>query len=272
MWNSFATSNTGKKNAYISYSPQEPTVEDMCGTGGHGITDYIDPMTGWFICHCGMVTAPVGGDEPHDEYTAAVANLIESYVELLSKAFDGDNSSYRNIRKSELRILANKVLGSSSPRRLQALFESLQNTNPDLFGELARIDEQLIDHYIALGTHLDYQGRKVVTSVVLSAPVDMSERDALDGEISEDNVGLARTAARLHSLMDGDNRESFAYRDMEKQFIAICPVLENRQELIPTAAFLYNTRGCSDATTDQIIEIVAKGDEPVRAAIAEGLL
>lgn len=272
MWNSYATSNTGKKNAYISYSAQEPTVEDMCGTGGHGITDYIDPLTGWYICHCGMFTAPVGGDEPHDEYTATVANLIDAYVNLLSKAFDRNNSSYANIQKTELRILANKVLGSSSPKRLQALLESLQNTNPETFGDLIRIDEELIDYYIVLGAHLDYQGRQVVTSVALGSPVDMSEHGALDIGFNDYNIGLARTAVRLHSLMSKDNRESFDYRELEKQFIAVCPVLEHRQEMIPSAAHLYNTRGFSDATTEQVVELVAKGGEPVRVAIADGLL
>lgn len=271
MWNSYSTSTSGK-NAYISYSAQEPTVEDMCGTGGHGITDYIDPMTGWYICHCGMFTAPVGGDESHDEYTAAVANLIDAYVDLLGKAFDRDNSSYANIRKTELRILANKVLRSSSPKRLQALLESLQNTNPETFGDLIRIDEDLIDYYIVLGAHLDYQGRQVVASVTLGSPVDMSERGALDSGFSDDNIGLARTAVRLHSLMNEEHRTSFDYRELEKQFIAVCPVLEHRQEMIPTAAHLYNTRGFSDATTTQILDLVVMGDAPVRLAIADGLL
>jgi hypothetical protein len=272
MWNSYISSTSGKKNAYISYSAQEPTVEDMCGTGGHWITDYIDPLTGWYICHCGMFTAPVGGDEPHDEYTAAVANLIEAYVDLLSTAFDRGNSSYANIQKTELRILANRVLGASSPKRLQALLESLQNTNPDIFGDLIRIDEQLIDYYIALGAHIDYHGRQVVASVVLGTPVDMSERDALDGKLTVVNIGLARTAARLHSLMNEDNRQAFAYSDLEKQFIMICSVLEHRQEMIPIAARLYNTRGLSDTTTRQVLELATNGDDLTHMSVADGLL
>lgn len=256
---------------FVSFSAPEPTIEDMCGTTGHDVSAYIDPDTGWQVCHCGSSTVPFEG-EPHDEYTALVASLIDAYVDLLGKEFDTHNNAYASIQKSTLRIEANKVLREETPQRLQALLASLQNTNPELFGSFTHVEEELIDFHIVLGAHLDYLGRKIIASVILGAPVDMSERAALDTHIDENNLGLARTGARLYSLMNKDNREGFSYPEMERQFIVVCPALEVRQDMIQTAANLYNERGLSDETTNQIMEMINSGDEPVRSPLTSGLL
>lgn len=256
----------------LSYSTREPTVEDTCGTTGHEITDYVDPQTGWPTCHCGIFVLPAGG-EPHDEYTAAVADLIEAYATLLGKAFDNSNPSYASIRRSELRVMAHKALDSYSPQYLRALLESLQNTDPKSFLTLNSIEDDLTDYYIAIGMHLEYRRRKIVSEVVLGESFDLSgTSDGTIIEVNERNVGLARTAARLVSLLNEECTESHIYRATVKQLTVISPILEHRQDMIQIAAQLYNTRGVSDATTQQILELTANDDALVHMSVADGLL
>lgn len=253
------------------YEAREATIGEMCATTGHDVSSYTDPETGWQWCHCGSSTVPIEG-EPHDEYTATVANLIDTYVGILGTDFDDDNPSYANLRKSELRVHAYRVLGSFSPKRLQLLVESLKNTDPSLFVSLLRIEEELLDYFIALGVHLDYQWRVTVSTVVLGTPPNLSDVSSVDIILDETNIGLARTAARMVTLMGIGNVSMGDYPQMEKQLSAVCPLLERNQEFIPVAAHLYGTRGVSDETTAQITELIQQDSNPVQLAIADGLL
>lgn len=255
----------------MSYSAPEPTVEEMCASTGHDVTVYTDPDTGWQWCHCGSSTAPVEG-EPHDEYTATVANLIDAYVETLSSGIDSGNR-YSDMRNTtELRVHAHQALSSFTPQRLQLLVESIRNTNPAMLPYARRIEEELFDYFIELGVHLDYQCRITVSTIVQDEAPHLSETARVDPVLNESNIELARTAARLINLMGTSNYNMMNLYELDGYLTVVCRALEHHQEFIPVAARLYNERGVSKESTAHIMELVQQGSAPVQLAIVDGLL
>jgi hypothetical protein len=271
-------------------SAPEPTEEDMCGGNAHDITGWVNPDTGWRECMCQLFTEPVEG-EPHDEYTALTADLIDQYIAALSKMITG-HSSYVNIQTAKLRVSLAPVLARKSPQYLCSLTASLSETSTlDVLDYYNRDIEKRADIAVTVGVHLDsywrsaldtvigFFGQDTSTSPETHAPparaflpdhLISSGRSVINGS----NVGIARTLARLCDLAgeyQHPDRRLTGYLP-EEALMTVCPLLEHREDLIPAAATIFRSQGFSKASTARIVEMVRSGEEPVQQGLVEGLL
>ena len=266
---------------YFGLSAPEPTEEDMCGTEGHDLSRYIDPETGWRECMCGSFTEPIEG-EPHDEYSAYCTNLIDAYVTELGKVITG-NSSYVSNARGRLRMDYAGMLSSKTPQYLEALLDSLRNSDPETLAEYTGPFMSRTDLAAALGVHLSDQWRMSLDQVIRHlergkdvtgaysppAPLQPAGLELL----TDENITLARSIARLYSMLGRYPGVPIIDGHLLEMGIAeVGPLLVEHQELIPAAAAIYLSRGFTREATGLIIELATSGDEPLQSALIDGLL
>jgi len=255
-------------------SAPEQTIEEWCGASGHELSYHFDSETGWPICYCEMFTEPPGG-EPHDEYSATCANLIEAYIAILGDAITG-NPSYINIRYADMRIAVHRALDGESPQYLLSLLESVQNSVLQHLESCLNVSKASLDLFVTLGTHLDFYGMDAVNAVLHGFAWSDNDPETRKTSgiklITPDNIGLARTAATLHKLIAEPLTRRTSATNLERNFVAVCPHLEHRQEMIKSAAAIYNTKGINSDATEMIIDLINSGEGQIQATLAVGLL
>lgn len=265
-----------------SMSAPEPTEEDMCGSNAHDISGFINPDTGWRECMCGLFTEPAEG-EPHDEYSALQADLIDRYIDGLSKTIIGD-ATYVNIRTARLRVTLAPVLAGKSQQYLRLLLDSLSASNDLDALDYYRVSvERRMDRAVTLGVHLGSEWDVPLDTVLDFFPHDAeptpagavtpaySFRTGKQIIINEKNVTMARTVAGLCNLFGGYPRRYTGYLP-EEALMTVCPLLEHRQDLIPAAAAILRSQGLSKASTARIVEMIESGEDRVQQGLVEGLL
>lgn len=252
----------------------EPTLEEYCEGTGHELEDYVDPETGYQWCHCASVCLPVGG-EPHDEYSAECASLIDAYHGLLMEQLRLDI-----IRRTEvvhgdeypgLRYQLGKQLRHKTPEYLKALISSLNNS----LGEApdgGPWTESILDAYVLLGVHLRsiYYGALYSVLSGLEGGRDERGRYCTFDEAASRNLGIAKTLARFAVLI-GQGAKSRQSHQLYEIFNIMLPVLNEKPEMVEQAAVMLNTQGVSAETAKRAAALLAEGIV-AHPTVAEGLL
>lgn len=252
--------------------------------GGHDITGWLNPKTGWYECACGKFTEPLEG-EPHDEYSALCTGLVQKYYDELLRSMPTSRSSdsYREIQNANVRMKLAKLLAGATPQYVEALIKSLHNSNTgfDRHSDIMRLDASDLILFTQVGVHLDGNSRYLLESALvrvtrLEAPTGLRGGQRWDrlGAAVAANPSLARVMAALLDLLEVDYMPKLDPKDtykLHESLAAVCLPLERREELLPVVAALYNERGYSEETTVHMLSIISSGITP-HLALAEGLI
>lgn len=247
---------------------EEPTEDEYCAMSGHEAHYELEDGLG-FICHCGMVEHRLQG-EPHDEYSAYCADLIDLYAEQLRR--DDYRTPY------DIRFEMGHLLRHKSPSWLLSLIASAKAHSPESKEGWVTLDEDKLDLFEKLGVHLTHTGVTVVASLVhrLSGkpgygtwgPTGVVDPSGVLEE--ENNLELARRAARLYACLVPVGRGLYWEGQAEKAVLSMIPLLEKRPDLIEAVASLYNREGHDSSVTERALAMV--DGEAVATTLAEGFL
>lgn len=253
----------------------EPTLEDYCAGMGHPCDDCVEPETGNRYCRCGEVCDPLHG-EPHDEYSAHCANLIDLYAEQVGSCLS--RRPYQSAPES-LRYDLGRELRHKTPAYLQSLTESLKASEHRLSGDMARLCESELDFYEKLGVHLTIDGSLVLQTFIarlggdgdfIASEFRIGAPDSSGVLADRKNLEIARRAALLYIRLDSKGYGWEWRGTASEALIDVLPLITTRPDLIDAVAAVYNSQGYTDAARDRVLAMM--DSDPLPVAMIDGFL
>lgn len=248
--------------------PEEPTDDEYCAMSGHE-PYWEDQYELGIRCYCGMVFHR-GQDDPHDEYSAYHADLIDLYVNELREA------DYRI--PYDLRFEMGRTLRNKSIEYLLSLIASAKSSGPKTVEGWAQLDEDTMDFFEKLGLHLTYSGLSVISPLIfrLGERPDYGTGNKIGkldpfGVLDQgSNLEVIQRAARLYVNLAPVGHGLYWQHKADKAITSLLPVIEKRPDLNDSIAAILNREGYSPATMERVFAMAE--DEAVAATLVEGFL
>lgn len=262
----------------LPIDPPEPTEEDWCEMEAHRLSEYPEPESGWLRCMCGSSSLPVEG-EPHDDYTAHQADLIDEYLRLFNEDYAATASHYGNADwKRNYRIRA--TLRNKTPKYLSGLILSAKNSAPGYSVGFGFASESDYDLWVAVGMHLGSWEASMLQRILFSMSAYAPSSDAgitsMIGPtaialIHESNLGIARNAAKLGSMIYRGRLQGSEYR-WEEVLPRMLPLVDDREGLLEMIYSIYESMGSTEESTRRIMAVLESGIDVPALVLTEGLL
>lgn len=255
----------------------EPTEQDYCGMQGHErYREY--PETGDWSCYCGDLFYPLS-EEPHDEYSAYCADLVDTYCSMVRGSYVTAPFDYT---PPNLRLDIGLALRSKTPAYLRALIASLQSSPTQLNdSDRTELTELRCDFFVRIGVHLGHDGYVVALALIHAIGecegFPPSERFAGNPDPygvldDEGNLELVRRALYLYVLLSPEGR-GYHWQGIARQtLISMVPLLKKRPDVaLEGIAAVFNAQGHSPSTIHRALAI-CDTDEPPAVPLMEGML